>query len=266
MTLTRVLSVRRLSHLAALVALAAVGLTLGTYLRDPHLGGFVFVVLVAAAVAVLLWRLYRPGGVARPPQGEPAATEPRRRRLRAAIAARRADPAPARATEPATEPAATSPPRSPAPPTVPVATRKLLVPALALAALVVAVVLLVSSSGTDAPRKTAAQPASAPAPQARVKPDAAQPRARVKPKPEPARRAPARRQVASARGLGSATLRLDSKGAEVSLLQRLLRVKPSGRYDAKTEAAVRKFQSSHKLPATGVVATLTHKALEKAFP
>jgi peptidoglycan hydrolase-like protein with peptidoglycan-binding domain len=49
-------------------------------------------------------------------------------------------------------------------------------------------------------------------------------------------------------------------------LQRLLKVPLSGKYNAKTAAAVRGFQRKHHLPGTGVAAKLTHKALAQEFP
>lgn len=266
------LSLRSLAHAAAIIALAAIGLTLGLWLRDPHPGGLAFVLVVAAAVAVLLWRLYRPGGVAWPERAH-AEAEPAPARAEVA-------PAPVTSTPATPEPEPEMPESEPAAPVTaaPRASgarrielpkgRKRLVPALVLGALALAGIIFIALPDSHTAPKTAARPVSQPA---------ARPRAEAKPKPkpvpQPARRAapkprprPAAPSKASARALGSSTLRTGSKGADVRLLQKVLKVPASGRYDAKTEAAVRAFQGKHHLPGTGVVATLTHKALKKAFP
>jgi peptidoglycan hydrolase-like protein with peptidoglycan-binding domain len=149
---------------------------------------------------------------------------------------------------------------------VPASARKLLVPGLALAAVIIGVVALIASSGSDSSRKTAAAPTPAPAPKAQTAP---KPRAKTKPtraKPKAKPRPAAKRPAASAKSLGSGTLQTGSKGVDVKLLQKLLKVQVSGTFGPKTEAAVRAFQGKHHLPPTGVVAALTHKALKKAFP
>jgi competence protein ComEA len=64
--------VRRLVHLAAAVAVAAVAVAFGRWLRDPVPGGPLLALMAAALVcAVALRHLYRPGGLGRP-RAEPA--------------------------------------------------------------------------------------------------------------------------------------------------------------------------------------------------
>ena len=57
---------RALIHLAAVLALAAVAIAFGRWLRDPEPGGPLLVLAAAAALCGLaLRRLYRPGGLGR---------------------------------------------------------------------------------------------------------------------------------------------------------------------------------------------------------
>ena len=55
---------RSLAHVAAIVALAALGLAIGRWLRDPNSPAFYGLLIVVVAVVLLLRHLYRPGGVA----------------------------------------------------------------------------------------------------------------------------------------------------------------------------------------------------------
>jgi hypothetical protein len=83
------MALRLLANLAALVALAALGLAIGDFASDPNpLGALGLIALVALIVAACT-RLYRPGGAAsrRPARARPAAAEtpepearPKRRR------------------------------------------------------------------------------------------------------------------------------------------------------------------------------------------
>jgi competence protein ComEA len=58
--------VRGLVHFAAVLALAAVAIALGRWLRDPQPGGPQLALLAAALLCgVALRRLYRPGGLGR---------------------------------------------------------------------------------------------------------------------------------------------------------------------------------------------------------
>lgn len=60
----------------------------------------------------------------------------------------------------------------------------------------------------------------------------------------------------------STVLRRGSHGAAVKALQKALRVTPrNGAFGARTRAAVIRFQRTHRLPATGVVARRTWQAL-----
>ena len=60
---------RALIHLAAVLALAAVAIAFGRWLRDPEPGGSLLVLAAVAALCGLaLRRLYRPGGLGREPQ------------------------------------------------------------------------------------------------------------------------------------------------------------------------------------------------------
>jgi competence ComEA-like helix-hairpin-helix protein len=60
--------VRALIHLAAVLALAAVAIAFGRWLRDPEPGGSLLVLAAVAALCGLaLRRLYRPGGLGRQP-------------------------------------------------------------------------------------------------------------------------------------------------------------------------------------------------------
>ncbi len=72
---------RALTHLAALVALATVGLAVGDWASHTNVLGAVGILLLIAAFALLLSFLYRPARVGAPAQ---ARTMPRRRRRSAA--------------------------------------------------------------------------------------------------------------------------------------------------------------------------------------
>jgi competence ComEA-like helix-hairpin-helix protein len=63
-------------HLAALAALAAIGLALGRWLRDPNAGGLVMLVLLVGVVGVALRRLYRPRPAAPEAAPEPLPVPP----------------------------------------------------------------------------------------------------------------------------------------------------------------------------------------------
>ena len=66
---------RGLIHLAAALALAAVAVAFGRWLRDPEPGGALVVLLVAGGLCALaLRRLYRPGGLGRRRPGRPPTT------------------------------------------------------------------------------------------------------------------------------------------------------------------------------------------------
>jgi competence protein ComEA len=66
--------VRGLVHLLAALALAAVAVAFGRWLRDPAPGGALLALLAAALVcAVALRHLYRPGGPGRRAASEPEA-------------------------------------------------------------------------------------------------------------------------------------------------------------------------------------------------
>jgi hypothetical protein len=322
------ISLRSLAHVAALIALATIGLVVGRFIRHPDASGAAFVVLVAAAVAALLWRLYRPGGVASL-KPAPVEREPRRRQTAVVtesamtqatvtpdVAEAPVEPAPA--PEPAPEPTlAPEPEPEPEPepaeaPTVaepapeaeparepaaahagrrarserpararrPGASRPratswrrrlpLLPPAIVLA--IIGVVLLLTSGNSHrpsvarAPRTTPAPARTPPATPAPTHPPAPRPTAPAHPRPKPHAPPAATTGIPSARGLGSGTLKRGATGPQVKVLQRLLGIAPTGRFDAHTEAAVRRFQQSNGLPATGVVAKLTHAALKRAFP
>ena len=54
-----------------------------------------------------------------------------------------------------------------------------------------------------------------------------------------------------------------STGANVTALQKALHISADGSFGPGTESAVKAAQSSAKLASTGVVATLTWKAIEK---
>ena len=62
-------ALRILANVAALAALAAFGLALGRFMRDPTPGGAIALGLVLVILLTGLARLYRPGGLAR--GGEP---------------------------------------------------------------------------------------------------------------------------------------------------------------------------------------------------
>src|SRR3954451_4107872 len=67
--------VRAAVHLAAALALAALAFAIGRWLRDPSPGGSLLILLGAAILwGVAVRRVYRPGGLGRPPQ--PAAAPP----------------------------------------------------------------------------------------------------------------------------------------------------------------------------------------------
>jgi competence ComEA-like helix-hairpin-helix protein len=58
--------VRALIHLAAVLAVAAVAVAFGRWLRDAEPGAPLIVLAAAALLCALaLWRLYRPGGLGR---------------------------------------------------------------------------------------------------------------------------------------------------------------------------------------------------------
>ena len=60
---------RALIHLAAVLAVAAVAIAFGRWLRDPEPGGPLLVLAAAAVLCGLaLRRLYRPGGLGREPR------------------------------------------------------------------------------------------------------------------------------------------------------------------------------------------------------
>jgi peptidoglycan hydrolase-like protein with peptidoglycan-binding domain len=61
-------------------------------------------------------------------------------------------------------------------------------------------------------------------------------------------------------------LKRGSKGAAVVALQKALRMKADGTYGATTETAVKALQKTAKLTQTGVVATVTWKAVEARMP
>jgi competence protein ComEA len=67
---------RPLAHLAALLALAALGLALGRWLRDPNSPAFYGFVIVAVAVWFALRHLYGRGGVADLRRPAPVVVEP----------------------------------------------------------------------------------------------------------------------------------------------------------------------------------------------
>jgi peptidoglycan hydrolase-like protein with peptidoglycan-binding domain len=56
-------------------------------------------------------------------------------------------------------------------------------------------------------------------------------------------------------------LRLNSRGPAVKAMQKRLRITADGWFGPQTERAVRSFQRSHRLPVTGVVASMTWRAL-----
>jgi murein DD-endopeptidase MepM/ murein hydrolase activator NlpD len=69
--------------------------------------------------------------------------------------------------------------------------------------------------------------------------------------------------------LGRRTLRRGSQGADVIVLQRLLRelrykVPTSGYFEARTQRAVKRFQRSHKIQVLGFVGPQTARALKAA--
>ena len=72
---------RLVAHLATLSALVAIGLGLGRWLREPNLGGLIFLLLLVALVAVLARQLYRtpaaPAAPARAPAPRPQPPDPR---------------------------------------------------------------------------------------------------------------------------------------------------------------------------------------------
>jgi peptidoglycan hydrolase-like protein with peptidoglycan-binding domain len=64
------------------------------------------------------------------------------------------------------------------------------------------------------------------------------------------------------RGYYDTVLRVGSRGAAVTALQKALRTKADGAFGPSTQAAVKALQGRAKLARTGVVATLTWQALE----
>ena len=72
---------RTATHLASLATLLALGLALGRWLREPNLGGLVFLLLLVAVAGLAARHLYRPRGAAAAParaprRGVPPAPEP----------------------------------------------------------------------------------------------------------------------------------------------------------------------------------------------
>lgn len=61
----------------------------------------------------------------------------------------------------------------------------------------------------------------------------------------------------------SKSLKIGSRGSDVSLLQSMLGIEQTGYYGSKTREAVVKFQKSKNLPQTGIVSDLTRKVLNK---
>lgn len=57
------------------------------------------------------------------------------------------------------------------------------------------------------------------------------------------------------------TLKLGSKGPQVVFLQRKLHIPANGTFNAQTEAAVKHFQTLHKLPVNGIVDAAVWRAL-----
>ena len=66
---------RTAAHLASIAALAALGLALGRWLREPNAGGLVFLLLLAVGAAIAIRWLYRPRPEPPPPRS-PAALRP----------------------------------------------------------------------------------------------------------------------------------------------------------------------------------------------
>lgn len=275
---------RLAAHAAALVALLTSGLMLGRLLHHPNPSGLAFLLLVVVIFAVLLGWLYRPGGVAaltraapRAETGRPAApTVPAPPSAPATPAALEAPAPPA-----AQEERPTAPPRSPR-----VGRARHRPPLRATGVITAAVVLVgltlvvwphshkahTTSQGSAAPASTAPAPTPSSTPSARPHRET-QPRTHTParahrptaPRPAPAKRHARHAPRPHGRDLSPATLRPGMRGASVRVLQQLLRVRATGRFDHATEVAVRRFQKAHKLPATGVVATLTHAALRRAY-
>ena len=61
-------------------------------------------------------------------------------------------------------------------------------------------------------------------------------------------------------------LKRGSTGAPVVALQRALRISADGQFGPATEAAVKTVQRTAKLAVTGVVGTVTWKAVEARMP
>lgn len=59
------------------------------------------------------------------------------------------------------------------------------------------------------------------------------------------------------------TLSLNSEGADVTRLQRILGVRETGTFDQATEEALVRYQRAASLPATGVADAKTWTALQR---
>lgn len=112
-------------------------------------------------------------------------------------------------------------------------------------ALAVAVIVAAPVLGTAAPAGAAGAPAAAQVSAARVSTAAATPAARTY-------------------KLGERTLRRGDRGKDVRKLQKLLRVKRTGYFNAKTHRAVTKVERKYGLAVDGVVDATTLKAVKKA--
>lgn len=76
-----------------------------------------------------------------------------------------------------------------------------------------------------------------------------------KPKPAP--------KPSTGRRLGSRTLKLGNKGADVAVLQRFLGIKDDGIFGPATEAAVKAYQRKRKIKADGIVGPKTYGPIVK---
>ncbi len=95
-----------------------------------------------------------------------------------------------------------------------------------------------------------------------TKPVTTKPTKPVTPKKVAVKHKPATRKAGPLTRYRATVLRRGAHGAAVKALQRALGVRPrNGSFGAKTRAAVIRFQRSHRLPATGVVALRTWRAL-----
>lgn len=114
-------------------------------------------------------------------------------------------------------------------------------------ALAAALIVAAPALGTAAP----AGAASAPAPVSTAVVGAPAPTATAAPAPRTYK-------------LGQRTLRRGDKGKDVRKLQKLLRVKKTSYFNAKTERAVKKVERKYDLRVDGVVDATTLKAVKKA--